>query len=78
VLDLSLHRFRNDIATVCPFFAPNALSIAVAPSIAIVPYVAVPLPLCLPRRRVNVAPSIAVALVLSIADVNVALSSHLQ
>ena len=78
MLDLSLHRFRNDIATVRPFFAPNAPSIAVAPSIAIVPYVAVPLPSCLPRRRVDVAPSIDVALALSIADVAVALSSHLQ
>jgi hypothetical protein len=78
VLDLLLHRFRNDIATVCPFFAPNAPSIAVAPSIAIVPYVAVALPSCLPRRCVNVAPSIAFALALSIADVAVALSLHLQ
>jgi hypothetical protein len=61
-----------------PFFAPNTPSIVVAPSISIVPYIAVTLLSCLPRRRVAVMPSIAVALALSIAVINVASSSHLQ
>jgi hypothetical protein len=61
-----------------PFFAPNTPSIVVAPSIPIVPYIAITSPSCLPRRRVAVTPSITVALALSIAVVNVASSSHLQ
>ncbi len=60
------------------FFAPNAPSIAIAHSIPIVPYVYDALPLCLPCRHVAVAPSIAIALTLSIAVVDVASSSHLQ
>ncbi len=60
------------------FFAPKATTIAVVPSIPIVPYVPVALPSCLPHRRVAVAPSVAVALTLSIAVVDVALSLHLQ
>ena len=61
-----------------PFFAPNAPSIDVAPSIPIVPYIAVTLLSCLPRRRVAVTPSIAVTLALSIAVVDIASSLHLQ
>jgi hypothetical protein len=63
---------------ISPFFAPNAPSIVVVPSIPIVPYIAVTLPLCLPRRRVAVVPLIAVALALSITAINVVSSSHLQ
>ena len=58
-----------------PFFAPNAPSITVAPSIPIVPYVAIASPPHLPRRRVAVAPLIAVALALSIAVIDVILSN---
>ncbi len=61
-----------------PFFAPNTPSIIVAPSIPIVPYIAVTSLLCLPCRRVAVTPLIAVVLLLSIAIVDVASSSHLQ
>ncbi len=61
-----------------PFFAPNTPSIVVAPSIPIVPYIAVTLLSCLPRRGVAVTPLIAVALALFIAVVDVASSSHLQ
>jgi hypothetical protein len=61
-----------------PFFAPNAPPIVVVPSIPIVPYIAITLPLCLPHHRVAIAPSIAVALALSIAVVDVASSLHLQ
>jgi hypothetical protein len=60
------------------FFALNAPSITVVPSILIVPYVAVTLLSCLPCRHVTIAPLIAVALALSITVINVALSSHLQ
>ena len=61
-----------------PFFAPNASSIDVVPSIPIVPYVATASPSRLPRRCVAVAPSIAVALRLSITVINVASSLHIQ
>ena len=59
-------------------FAPNTPSIVVASSIPIVPYIASASPSCLPRRHVAVTPSIAVALALSIAVVDVASSLHLQ
>jgi hypothetical protein len=78
VLDLLLHHFRDDIPQFAPFFAPNALSIAIAPSIPIVSYVAIALSLCLPHRCNAVGTLIAVALALSIAIVNVASSLHLQ
>ncbi len=61
-----------------PFFAPNAPSIVVAPSIPLVPYIAVTSPLCLPCRRIAVTLLIAAALTLSIAVINVALSLNLQ
>ena len=60
-----------------PFSAPNAPSIAVAPSITSVPYAPVVLPSRLPHCRVAVAPSIAVALALSIAIIDVALPSRI-
>ena len=61
-----------------PFFAPNTPSIAVAPSVPIVPYIAVTSLSCLPRRHIAITPLIAVAVALSIAVVDVALSLHLQ
>ena len=60
-----------------PFSTPNVLSIAIAPFIAVVSYVAVALPSCLPHRCIAITPSIAVALALSIAVVNVASPLHL-
>ncbi len=78
VLDLSLHRFRDDIAPVGPILCPQHpvnCRCAFHPHCA---FVAPASPSSLPRCRVAVAPSIAVALVLSIAVVDVALSSHFQ
>ncbi len=60
------------------FFVPNTTSIVVAPSIPIVPYIAVMSLLCLPHHHVAVTPLITVVLALSIAVIDVASSLHLQ